>query len=125
VTFIENDLSTASNQFSLSYRKVNKVNRIPSAVAAAQTYDALRLLSLAMFQANSVEGPKVQAALENLKQLTTSTVVSRYQKPFSPTDHEAISVNMIMMGEVRNGRVVYAYKEDANRSLIARVKQTQ
>ena len=125
VTFIENELSSVSNQFSLAYRKINNVNHIPSAVAAAQTYDALRLLALAMFQANSTEGPKVQQALEDLRQHTTSTVVSRYYKPFSPTDHEAIALNMVVMGEIRNGRVVYAYKEDASRGSIARTKKLQ
>ncbi|HTD04464.1 ABC transporter substrate-binding protein, partial [Undibacterium sp.] len=85
VTFIENELSSVSNQFSLAYRKINKVHGIPSAVAAAQTYDALRLLALAIFQANSTEGPKIQQALENLKLRTASTVVSRYDRPFSPT----------------------------------------
>ena len=123
VTFIENDLSTVSNQFSLAYRKVNSVNRIPSAVAAAQTYDALRLITLAIFQANSTDGPKIQDALENLQQRTSSTVVSRYDKPFSKTDHEAITLNMIVMGEIRNGKVAYAYKEDVNRALIARTKK--
>lgn len=124
VTFIENELSSVSNQFSLAYRKINKVKHIPSAVAAAQTYDALRLLALAMYQANSTEGPKILEALENLHQHTTSTVVSRYFKPFSPADHEAIALNMIVMGEIRNGKVVYAYKEDANRGSIARRKKT-
>ncbi|MFC6519969.1 hypothetical protein ACFQAT_09485 [Undibacterium arcticum] len=94
-------------------------------MAAAQTYDALRLVALAMFQANSTEGPKVQAALENLRQHTTSTVVSRYYLPFSPSDHEAIALNMVVMGEIRNGKVVYAYKEDASRGSIARTKKTQ
>ncbi len=124
VTFIENELSSVSNQFSLAYRKINKVNSIPSAVAAGQTYDALRLLALAMFQANSTEGPKIQEALENLKLRTTSTVVSRYDRPFTATDHEAIALNMVVMGEIRNGRVVYAYKEDASRGSIARTKKT-
>ena len=125
VTFIENDLSSVSNEFSLTYRKVNKTNHIPSAVAAAQTYDALRLLALAMIQANSTEGPKVQEALENLQQHTTTTVVTRYYKPFSPTNHEAITLNMVVMGEIRNGKVVYAYKEDANSGSIARTKQVK
>ncbi len=125
VTFIENDLSSVSNQFSLAYRKINKVNRIPSAVAAAQTYDALRLLTLAMFQANSAEGPKIVTALENLTQHTTSTVMSRYYKPFSPTDHEAVSLNMIIMGEIRDGKVAFAYKEDASSGSIARAKKPQ
>ena len=123
VTFIENELSSVSNQFSLAYRKINKVHGIPSAVAAAQTYDALRLLALAIFQANSTEGPKIQQALENLKLRTASTVVSRYDRPFTPTDHEAIALNMVVMGEIRNGRVVYAYKEDASRGSIARMKK--
>ncbi|GGC66124.1 ABC transporter substrate-binding protein [Undibacterium terreum] len=125
VTFIENELSSVSNQFSLAYRKINKVNGIPSAVAAGQTYDALRLLALAMFQANSTEGPKIQEALENLKLRTASTVVSRYDRPFTPTDHEAIDLNMIVMGEIHNGKVIYAYKEDASRGSIARMKKGQ
>ena len=125
VTFIENELSSVSNQFSLAYRKINKVNKIPSAVAAAQTYDALRLLTLAMYQANSAEGPKIVAALENLTQHTTSTVVSRYYKPFSATDHEAVSLNMIFMGEIHDGKVGFAYKEDASSGSIARAKKPQ
>jgi len=122
VTYIENDASSSSSQFSLAYRKINKVTRIPSAMSAAQTYDALRLLSLAMYQANSTEGVQVQRALENLDQHTTSTVITRYFKPFSPTDHDAIALNMAFMGEIRNGKVVFAYKDDENRSTIARTK---
>ena len=122
VTFIENDASSSNSQFTLAYRKLNKVTRIPSAVAAAQTYDALRLLALAMYQANSTDGVQVQHMLENLDQHTTSTVITRYFKPFSASDHEAISLNMAVMGEIRNGKVIYAYKEDENRSTIARTK---
>ncbi|MFC5474905.1 ABC transporter substrate-binding protein [Paraherbaspirillum soli] len=125
VTFIENELSSVSNQFSLTYRKVNRTNHIPSAVAAAQTYDALRLITLAMFQANSEDGAKIKDALENLTQHTTSTIVSRYYKPFSPTDHEAIDLNMVVMGEIRNGKVAYAYKEDASSGSITRMKKAQ
>lgn len=125
VTFIENELSSVSTQFSLAYRRINKANYIPSAVAAAQTYDALRLLALAMLQANSTEGSKVREALEDLRQHTTTTVVTRYFKPFSPTNHEAIALNMVVMGEIRNGRVAYAYKEDASRGSIARTRKAQ
>jgi branched-chain amino acid transport system substrate-binding protein len=123
VTYIESEMSSISTQFSLAYRKINKVNRIPSAVAAAQTYDALRLITLAIYQARSTDGDKIREALENLQTTTTSTVVSRYQHPFSATDHESVTVNMIVMGEVRKGQVVYAYKEDASRGLIARIKK--
>lgn len=123
VTFIESELSSIKSQFSLNYRKINKVSRIPSAVAAAaQTYDAMRLISLAIFQANSTEGPQIQAALEDMQHQTSSTVVSRYAKPFTKTDHEAVAGNMVIMGEIRNGQVVYAYKEDASNSVIMRTK---
>ena len=122
VTFIENETSNSAQQFSLSYRKINKVERIPSAVTAAQTYDALRLLALAMYQANSESGADIKHALEHLDQHTASTVITRYFKPFSPADHEAITSNMLIMGEIRNGKVVYVYKDDENRSAIARTK---
>ncbi len=122
VTFIENETSNSALQFSLAYRKINQVDHIPSAVTAAQTYDALRLLALAIYQANSAGGPDIKHALEHLEQHTASTVITRYFKPFSPDDHEAISRNMLVMGEIKNGKVVYVYKEDENRSAIARTK---
>ncbi|HEY8023394.1 MAG TPA: ABC transporter substrate-binding protein [Burkholderiaceae bacterium] len=124
VTFIENEMNTASNAFSLSYRKINKVSFIPSPAAAAQTYDALRLLASAIAQANSDEGPKIQQALEDLKWPTTTTVVAQYSKPFSPTNHEAITQDMVYMGEIRDGKVVFMYKDDAKRA-TTRVKKGQ
>ena len=125
VTFIESEAgatATSAQQFSAAYRKINHVDHIPSAVTAAQTYDALRLLALAMYQANAGSGPEIRHALEHLDQRTASTVITRYYRPFSPTDHEAITQNMLVMGEIRNGKVVYVYKEDENRSAIARTK---
>jgi branched-chain amino acid transport system substrate-binding protein len=82
--------------------------RIPSAVAAAQGYDSIYLLAAAMKQANSVEGPKVRAALENLAEKVDG-VVATYDKPFSKDDHEAIEAGMPVIGEVKDGRVVLAY----------------
>ncbi|PXX41941.1 ABC transporter substrate-binding protein [Undibacterium pigrum] len=122
VTFIENDASNRSNDFVLNYFRINNVKSIPSAVAAAQTYDALRILTLALMQANTTDGDKIKLALEDMKYDTTSTVISRYKKPFSKNDHEAIARNMLFIGEIRRGKVAYAYKEDANSSLIVRTK---
>ncbi|MFZ6692117.1 ABC transporter substrate-binding protein [Undibacterium sp. SXout20W] len=121
VTFIENE-STRSDSFILSYLRLNNVKRIPSAVAAAQTYDALRILSLAIMQANSTAPDQIKAALEDMKYEATSTVVTRYKKPFSKNDHEAIAQNMLFMAEIRHGKVTYAYKEDASSALIVRTK---
>ena len=122
VTFVENDLSSTKGQFALSYRRLNETEHIPSAVAAAQTYDALRLLSLAISQAVSTEGSKVRQALENLQYPTTSTVTARYSRPFTPNDHEAISQDMVVMTEIRNGKLEYAYKEDAANANLLRTK---
>ncbi len=121
-TFVENELSSSKGQFALSYRRLNDTATIPSAVAAAQTYDALRLLSLAMTQAASTDGPKVRDALENLKYPTTSTVTARYARPFTPQDHEAISQEMVVMTEIRHGKLEYAYKEDAANATLLRTK---
>lgn len=123
VTFVEDDWAGVKHDFSVSYRKLNKTSTIPSGVAAAQTYDALRLLYLAIFQVNNTQADHLRAALEDLQYKARSTVVSRYDRPFTPADHEAISANMVVMGEVKNGKIVYAYKEDENSSLIVRTKQ--
>lgn len=122
VTFIENEANNRSIDFVLNYLRVNNVKSIPSAVSAAQTYDALRILTLALMQANSTEGEKIKLALEDMKYDATSTVISRYKKPFSKNDHEAIAKNMLIVGEVHRGKVSYAYKEDANSGLIVRTK---
>lgn len=125
VTYIDDEFNPTSVEFGIAYRKLNNVERIPSPATAAQTYDALRLIALAMHQANSTDPVQVKHALENLRQHTSSTVMSRYYLPFSTWDHEAVSLNMLFMGEVRKGRVVYAYKEDADNGMIKRVKKGQ
>lgn len=122
VTFIENDLSSVKSQFSVTYRRINNVSQIPSGVAAAQTYDALRLLSMAIMQAGATDGTKIRNALENLNHPTTSTVTARYSKPFTPSDHEAIIQSMVVMAEIRNGKLEYAYKEDAASASMLRTK---
>jgi branched-chain amino acid transport system substrate-binding protein len=80
---------------------------MPSAVSAAQGYDSIYLLAAAMKQANSTEGPKIVAALENLN-TKVEGVVTTYDKPYTKTDHEAINFNNTVFGEVRGGRVVHA-----------------
>lgn len=123
VTYVEYDLSLRSKAFSDAYRRINKTDRIPAPVSAAQTYDALRLLFIAMFQAGSAEPAAIHKALEDIKFPTDSTMVSRYNHPFSASDHEAVTINMVVMGEVRTGHVVYAYEEDAKSALITRLKK--
>ncbi|GAB2880166.1 ABC transporter substrate-binding protein [Uliginosibacterium flavum] len=123
VTFIEDERGGVTHAFGHSYRKVNQVSNIPSGVAAAQTYDALRLLYLALYQCNCTDSLRLRSALDNMKYSARSTVVTRYDQPFTPLDHEAISANMVFMGEIHNGKFFYAYKEDESVSMIARLKE--
>jgi branched-chain amino acid transport system substrate-binding protein len=88
-----------------------KNNRMDSPVSAAQGYDSIYLLAAAIKQANSTDGPKIKDALENLN-TPVEGVVTTYNKPFSKTDHDAITANIPVFGEVKGGRVVYASADD-------------
>ena len=88
-----------------AYQKKYGVDRIPSAVSAAQGYDSMHLLAMAITQAGSTDGAKIKAALENL---TTpyDGAIATFSKPYSATDHEAIHKNEVLMGVVQGGKVV-------------------
>ena len=89
-----------------------KNNNIASPVSAAQGYDSVYLLAAAIKQANSTEGPKILAALQDLKAPVDGVVIT-YNKPFTATDHEAIKAKDVVMGVVENGRVEFLNAEDA------------
>ncbi|HET9598348.1 MAG TPA: ABC transporter substrate-binding protein [Anaeromyxobacteraceae bacterium] len=95
----------AQKAFFAAYRKAYGVERVEPAPGAAQTYDAVKLLALAMKQAGTTDGPKVKAALEDLGE-TYDGATSTYFKPFGPDDHEAVSAANMMWGELRGGQVV-------------------
>ena len=104
-TFIQDGTTPKRKAFIEAYQKAYKVDRIPSAVSAAQGYDSIYLLAAAIKQAGTTDGDKVRAALESLS-TKVEGVVTTYDKPFTHTDHEAIKPNMVVMGEVQNGRVI-------------------
>ena len=122
-TFIQEPTTPKRQAFIINYLKTFKPkgNRIDSPVSAAQGYDSVYLLAAAIKQANSTEGPKIRAALEDLK-APVDGVVTTYIKPFTKTDHEAITANIPVFGEVKGGRVVYAYQDDAKKASEIRVK---
>ena len=122
-TFIQEPNTMKRKAFIDSYLKTFKPknNRIDSPVSAAQGYDSVYLLAAAIKQANSTEGPKIREALENL-QAKVEGVVTTYDKPFTHDDHEAITANIPVFGEVKGGRVVYAYEEDRKRGSDIRTK---
>ncbi|RCX09132.1 ABC transporter substrate-binding protein [Extensimonas vulgaris] len=122
-TFIQDPVTPKRKLFIDSFLKTFKPknDRMDSPVSAAQGYDSIYLLAAAIQQAGSTEGPKIRAALEDLK-VPVDGVVTRYVKPFAKGDHEAITANIPVIGEVRGGRVVYAYPEDKKNAGRIRVK---
>ena len=113
-TFIQDPNTPKRKAFIDAYVKAYNPpgGRMPSAVSAAQGYDSVYLLAAAMKQAGGTEGPKVLAALENLNEKVEG-VVTTYNKPYSKTDHEAISFENTHFGEVKAGRVSMAVEAGA------------
>ncbi|MCX7379883.1 MAG: ABC transporter substrate-binding protein [Alphaproteobacteria bacterium] len=120
-TFIQTGNTPKRKAFIEAYQAAYKVDRIPSPVSAAQGYDSVYLLKAAIEQAKSTDGGKIRAALENL-QTKVDGVVTVYDKPFSATDHEAISGNIPVFGVVKGGRVVVAHPDDIAGDKAVRVK---
>ncbi|MEO8935693.1 MAG: ABC transporter substrate-binding protein [Burkholderiaceae bacterium] len=122
-TFIQEANTPRRKTFIDAYLKEFKPknNRIDSPVSAAQGYDSILLLAAAMKQAGSTDGPKVKAALENLT-AKVDGVVTTYDKPFTKDDHEAITANIPVFGEVKGGKVVYAYQDDMKKGSEVRTK---
>jgi branched-chain amino acid transport system substrate-binding protein len=122
-TFIQEPTTPKRQSFIVAYLKTfnPKNSRIDSPVSAAQGYDSVYLLAAAIKQAGSTDGPKIKAALEDLK-APVDGVVTTYRKPFTKTDHEAITANIPVFGEVKGQRVVYAYPDDFKKASEVRVK---
>ena len=120
-TFIQEPNTPKRKSFIDAYQKAYKVTRISSPVSAAQGYDSVYLLAAAIKQAGSTDGPKVLAALEDLK-TPIEGVVTTYDHPFSKTDHEAITINMAVIGKVQEGKVIYAYDDDKKKGGEIRTK---
>jgi branched-chain amino acid transport system substrate-binding protein len=119
-TFIEEPVSPMARTFIESYHKAYGVNRIPSAVAAAQGYDAVLIFAAAVKQAGSTDSRKIRDALEDLKS-PVEGVIARWEKPYrkwDPSDvttHEAFRREQTVMGMVKDGRVVFANEADRAR----------
>jgi branched-chain amino acid transport system substrate-binding protein len=122
-TVVPNSYLERNSTFLRAYSKLSKEQPIGSMMAAAQTYDAMHLVLRAMFDAKGdLTGPGLKKALENPGN-TYRGVVSTYVRAFSPTDHEAISANMLWLGTWTNQERGYYYKEDEKRATVIRRKE--
>lgn len=81
---------------------------------SAQAYDAVMLLAAAMTQAKSTDGEKVAAALENVSGV--QGVIKTYDKPFSKTNHEGLSVTDFYLARWKDGKPV-KYEDAITKSL--------
>lgn len=113
-TFIQEPNTPKRKEFIAAYQNAYKVERIPSPVSAAQGYDSMFILAAAINQAGSTNGVKIREALENLN-TKIDGVVTSYNHPFTHDNHEAITRGMVVMGEVKDGHVVYASEADKNK----------
>ena len=111
-TFIQDDPRTPKQKsFLADYVREYQPDegRIPSAMSAAQGYDAIYLLAAAIKQAGSTDGKAIRDALENLQAPIVGASVT-YTTPFSKTDHIALKREAGRMGMVKNGKIVPAAK---------------
>ena len=98
---------------------------IGSLMAAAQSYDAVHLMLRAVFQTKGdTSGDAMKRALENLER-PYSGVVTTHDRPFSSTDHDAFTRNMVWLGVWRRGEIQFLYPEDAKRASFIRRKEQQ
>ena len=77
----------------------------------------IKVAEMSRFQSTK----EIKAALEDLK-TPVEGVVTTYTKPFTAKDHEAITANIPVFGEVKGQRVVYAYEADFKKASEVRVK---
>lgn len=122
-TVLPNRHLERNGAFLSAYLKRSGERPMGSMMSAAQTYDAVQILMHAVFAAKGdVSGPAMKYALEHSK-VVYRGVVTTYEKPFSPTDHESISANMLWLGTWHNGDRTFAYEDDEKRASVIRRKK--
>jgi branched-chain amino acid transport system substrate-binding protein len=116
-TFIQDPGTPARRAFISAWQQATGTQRIPVPPAAAQGYDSMLLLAAAIRQAGSLQGDRIRAALEDLREPVPGVIMT-YSQPYSHDQHETLtSPQQIRIGEVRNGRVVFAYEADRQRAI--------
>lgn len=123
-TFIAEPSNERRAAFLANYARKFNAPRITVPVAAAQGYDSAYLLLHALFgvRGGAVDGPAIKRALETMPR-NYYGVVATYEKPFSLNDKDAVTANMLYLGQVKNGVVTFAYPKDAKRNLFVQRKQ--
>lgn len=90
-TFVQNNKPKAANlfkKFTAKYKDITDPNAVPFPSYVGNCYDATHMIALAVQKAQGTDGPKMQAALENLGKY--DGLLKAYDNPFSATRHEAL-----------------------------------
>lgn len=120
-SFVEDPtVSSQAKEFIDAYRKAYGVPQMPSAMSAAEGYDAILILAAAIQQAGSLDSTKIMQALEDLKEPVKGVIktwVHPYAKwdPNKPETHEAFKTGDVVMAIVKDGKVQFAHEEDKKR----------
>ena len=86
-----------------------------SFICTAQAYDATMLLAAAIKKANSTEGPKIAAALEDLEGV--QGVIKTYNKPFSKAKHEGLNVDDFYLAKWTSDGKTVRFNDDVMKSI--------
>ena len=123
-TFIAEPSNERRASFLANYARKYPQKKMAVPMAAANAYDSTYLLmySFLGIRDGNLKGPAIKESLES-KMKTYYGVVATYEQPFSAKDKDAITSNMLIIGQVKNGSVTFAYPEDAKRNLIVQRKQ--
>jgi branched-chain amino acid transport system substrate-binding protein len=119
-TFIEDPITAKVRKFIDAYHRTYHVERMPSAMSAAEGYDAVLIFAAAVKQAQSTDTHQIKQALEDLRE-PVKGVIADWKHPYSkwnPADestHEAFRTQNVVMGMVKDGRVVFANEADKQR----------
>jgi branched-chain amino acid transport system substrate-binding protein len=93
------------NQQKLYDRVAPKMTSASAFGFAAHSYDAVMILAAAVKQANSTDGSKIREALESL-QTPYDGMMKSYDKPFSKTEHEALTVKDFKWTHWQDGKLL-------------------
>ena len=82
---------------------------------AAQSYDAVMLMAAAITKANSTDGAKVAAALEDLTGV--QGIIKTYNKPFTKEKHEGLSVDDFYLAKWTEDGKIVRFQDDVIKSI--------
>jgi branched-chain amino acid transport system substrate-binding protein len=86
------------------YPEIKTLADVTPAVGIANAYDAMHLTAIAIAQAGSTDGPKIREAFEQID--SYDGLIKNYKKPFSPTEHDALTPNDYLFTHFKEGQII-------------------